>query len=428
MSGARLVTDPAGNAKLAKGGEGSTRHSGWTSMVARLNMQSSFPEEESRFHRDSEVAAVAVSDVTTEGVEHALAEFDRLGRDAFLAQYGFGQAPGYFLLRDGRRYDCRAVVGVAHGYDRPDLGPLRPQDFAGSDATVAGCLGSLGFDVERPSRNPSWAEEELILALRLYLNSGLLDDANPAVVNLSRVLNALAVHSVRPDPVRFRNPNGVAMKLANFAAIDPNHRGRGMTRGGKRDAEVWQRYASDEDQLAVIAARIREGHGLLAAGLAEPTSTREVDVEAQHVEQFEVSVPGQVIEAVRREQSLVRAYVDHLESQGHRVTRHRYQLHGAIPSLVCDLVDETDDVLYEAKGDVRRSSVRMAIGQLLDYRRFESPSTRLAILLPRQPAQDLMGLIRSVPASAVWRTKDGFASTQPTAARIERLGGDQVPL
>ena len=111
-------------------------------------------------------------------------------------------------------------------------------------------------------------------------------------------------------------------------------------------------------------------------------------------------------------------YIDHLNGLGHQVTRHRYPLYGSGPGLVCDLVDETDLVLYEAKGDVRRSSVRMAIGQLLDYRRFEPPSMSLAILLPREPAQDIIDLVHSVPASAVWRTKDGFESIQPSAARI----------
>ena len=221
---------------------------------------------------------------------------------------------------------------------------------------------------------------------------------------------------------RFRNPNGVALKLANLAAIDPNYPGRGMTGGGRGDGEVWDRYASDEDALAAIAAAIREGSGRPPEQPAEPTGPRvvEVEVEAQHVEQFQVSVPGQVTEASRGEQSLVLAYVGHLESQGHRVTRHRYPL-----SLVCDLVDETDHVLYEAKADVRRTSVRMAIGKLLDYRRFEPPSMSLAVLLPRKPAQDLIELIHSVPASAAWRTNDGFENSQPPDAST-KPGGDEV--
>ena len=360
---------------------------------------------------------MALRDVTRGAVERALADFDRLGRQAFLARAGFGEAAGSFINRGVRRYDAKATVGVAHGYDRPDLGPFRPKDFSRGEAAVARHLEALGFDVERSPRNPRWAEEELILALDLYLRAGLLDDRDEAVVALSRHLNDLTIHDERPDALRFRNPNGVALKLANFAAFDPNYPGRGMTRGGKRDAEVWDRYAEDEDALAEAAAAIREGRAPPPAQLAEPVRLRVTKVEAQHVERFRVSVPDGDHEATRREQGLVLAYRDHLESKGHTVTRHTYTLSGSGATLACDLVDETARVLYEAKGNVLRTSVRMAVGQLLDYRRFEptssgggrsSPPMRLGVLLPRDPARDLIDLIRSVPASTVWRTHDGF--------------------
>ena len=287
---------------------------------------------------------------------------------------------------------------------------------------VARHLEPLRLSVKMPPRNPPWTEEELILALDLYLrsSSSFLHVAHPDVIELSRVLNALTIHPERPDAVRFRNPNGVTLKLANFAAIDPNYPGQGMTRGGKRDAEVWNQYASDEDALAEAAAAIREGREPQAVRFAGPTRPHVTEVEAQHVEQFQVSVAGQAREAYRREQSLVLAYRDHLESQGHKITRHTYPLHGSGPTLVCDLVDESDQVLYEAKGDVRRGSVRMAIGQLFDYRRFEPSSMSLAILLPREPTRDLIELIHSTLASAVWRTRDGFASSQPQATNFEK--------
>ena len=57
----------------------------------------------------------------------------------------------------------------------------------------------------------------------------------------------------------------------------------------------------------------------------------QVEVEAQHVEQFQVSVPGHDIEATRREQKLVLDYVSHLKSLGHGVARHRYPLQGVRP-------------------------------------------------------------------------------------------------
>ena len=359
---------------------------------------------------------MALNDVTAEGVERAMAEFDQLDREDFLAKYGFRKARGYFLIRGESRYDSKAVVGAAHGYDHPDLGPLLPKDFSGGDATVAPHLESLGFDVERPlPRNPDWVEQELILALDLYLRAGNLGEKDPAVIELSGVLNALTLHTERPDPDLFRNPNVVALKLANFAALDPNYSGSSMTRHSKRDAEVWKRYASEEDALAEVAAAIREGREPPTLPPEQPTAPRviETEVEAQHVERFQVTVPHKDIEADRREQGLVLAYCNHLEGQGHNVTRHRYSLPGSSSQLFCDLVDDTDYVLYEAKGDVRRTSVRMAVGQLLDYRRFEPATMSLAVLLPRKPPHDLIKLIHSVPASAVWRTKDGFESAEP---------------
>ncbi|MCY3506942.1 MAG: hypothetical protein OXH41_12335 [Chloroflexi bacterium] len=265
------------------------------------------------------------------------------------------------------------------------------------------------------ARNPNWAEEELVLALDLYLRLGDLGPADAEVIEVSRFLNTLAIHPDRPQRPDFRNPNGVALKTANFAAIDPNHPGLGMRRGGKLDAEVWDRYASDREALAAAVAAVREGNKLADFQFADSETPQviETEVEAQHVEQFQVSVTARTIEADRREQRLVLAYCDHLESQGHLVKRNRYRLPDHVATLVCDLVDETDKVLYEAKGDTRRTSVRMAIGQLLDYRLLERRPMSLAVLLPTKPARDLIELINSVPASAVWQTEGGFERSEP---------------
>lgn len=109
-------------------------------------------------------------------------------------------------------------------------------------------------------RNPTWERDELILALDLYFRVGLASDDHPDVIDVSRLLNRLPIHSVRPDPARFRNPNGVAMKLANFAALDPSYPGVALGRGGRRDAQVWEEFAADRDHLARVAAAIRSQH------------------------------------------------------------------------------------------------------------------------------------------------------------------------
>ena len=78
----------------------------------------------------------------------AVAEFDRIGRQSFLHRYGFGQARSYLLREGTREYDSKAIVGVAHGYARPDLGPLDSQTIFGGVSGAAGLLGRLGFTVD----------------------------------------------------------------------------------------------------------------------------------------------------------------------------------------------------------------------------------------------------------------------------------------
>ena len=150
-------------------------------------------------------------DVTQSGVLRAISEFDRLGRDAFLDRYGFGPATDYLLVHDGRDYDSKAIVGVAHGFDLPDKGTLSAADFSGGDATVARLLRGLGFEVRSPKRNPPWSHDELVLALDLYQRLGMPSKSHPEVVELSRILNSLPAHPERPDRGRFRNVNGVAL-------------------------------------------------------------------------------------------------------------------------------------------------------------------------------------------------------------------------
>jgi hypothetical protein len=84
----------------------------------------------------------------------AIAEYDELGREAFLARYGYGPSRAYFLEHDGKEYDSKAIVGVAVGKQFPEEGPLGSDQFSGGDATVRTKLESLGFRVRGPSEPP----------------------------------------------------------------------------------------------------------------------------------------------------------------------------------------------------------------------------------------------------------------------------------
>ncbi len=77
----------------------------------------------------------------------AVAEYDTLGQHAFLEKYGFHPARSYFLVVDGREYDSKAIVGAAHGYQFPQMGPLAAPEFSGGKGTVQRVLEGLGFEV-----------------------------------------------------------------------------------------------------------------------------------------------------------------------------------------------------------------------------------------------------------------------------------------
>jgi 5-methylcytosine-specific restriction protein A len=112
------------------------------------------------------------------------------------------------------------------------------------------------------SRNPTWQRDELILALDLYFRHPpkTISQAHPAVVELSELLNALPIHPSRPDAERFRNPNGVYMKLSNFLRFDPNYQGAGLSRGGKLEESIWNEFAGDRDRLHRLVEAIRSGY------------------------------------------------------------------------------------------------------------------------------------------------------------------------
>ena len=91
---------------------------------------------------------MALSDIDRPAVLLAIEEFDQLSRDAFLQKYGFGRSRAYFLFHDGKLYDSKEIVGVAHGYSGGDRLPLVAKKFNGGDATVAQALRGLGFQVQ----------------------------------------------------------------------------------------------------------------------------------------------------------------------------------------------------------------------------------------------------------------------------------------
>ncbi|QKW51696.1 restriction endonuclease [Streptomyces buecherae] len=185
--------------------------------------------------------------------------------------------------------------------------------------------------------------------------------------------------------------------------------------------EPWYRTDApdtDGELRSVIMFRLRPvdvapHKGARLPHTPEPSlSISEVDVEQQHTERALVDPSREPYEAERREASLVREYVEYLRREGHQVVRHKILPGGVLKALYTDIYDVTEGVLIEAKGTVHREAIRLAIGQLFDYRRHISPSPRrLALLVPSRPEDDLLDLCASVEITVIWPEGEGYART-----------------
>ena len=89
------------------------------------------------------------SSVMRQHVLQALAEYDARGGEEFLSAYDFGPLPGYALLHEGRSYDVRAVLGVAHRFATGRL--ATSDEFSNGIQGPVAILRKRGFDVSEPA-------------------------------------------------------------------------------------------------------------------------------------------------------------------------------------------------------------------------------------------------------------------------------------
>lgn len=93
-----------------------------------------------------------------------------------------------------------------------------------------------------------WTKEQLKLAFHLYcqLPFGKLDMRTPEVIKLAGLIG--------------RTPGAVAMKLSNFASLDPaiTSTGRkGLDGASNLDREIWDEFHADWEALAVESEMLR---------------------------------------------------------------------------------------------------------------------------------------------------------------------------
>lgn len=98
------------------------------------------------------------------------------------------------------------------------------------------------------TKSPNWTHEELILAFNLYLklSFGKMYKGNPDVIKLATLLGR-------------RTPDSVAMRLVNFANVDPYHQRRGIKGmdGGRKQVEpIWNEFIDNQEDLVFESERI----------------------------------------------------------------------------------------------------------------------------------------------------------------------------
>lgn len=131
-----------------------------------------------------------------------------------------------------------------------------------------------------------------------------------------------------------------------------------------------------------------------------------VPVDNNMVERFEVITQLSVTERDRRESDLQERYRRHLVGRGHTVMTYRIPTpSGAV--LATDLYDVTADDLIEVKSSIDRETLRLALGQILDYERFIGPKLR-TLLVPERPAQEMIDLFATLAIRVAWPEADGF--------------------
>ena len=233
-----------------------------------------------------------IPSVSIEALHSAMGRFDRELRETpDWAEWQKNRAHGYAIAHNGQRYPVKQIVSMATG--------MPVSEFSGGqapgDANQYVAAHGLAI-VELRHRNPTWVRDELILTLDLYLRfaGNPPRKGSPEIDELSDTLSRLGRYLGIATADRFRNVNGVYMKLMNFRRFDPvfTQAGRrGLSRGAQAEEEIWNEFASDPERCHSVSQTIRQA--LAHAHEGETIADLAVDG-------IEEAEEGRVITAIHR--------------------------------------------------------------------------------------------------------------------------------
>lgn len=89
-----------------------------------------------------------------------------------------------------------------------------------------------------------WQEDELLLTLHLYCRTpfGKLHKTNPDIIQLAKIIG--------------RSPSAVALKVINFASLDPAFNPKGTSNVSKADRMLWNAFMQNPIGIAEKAERL----------------------------------------------------------------------------------------------------------------------------------------------------------------------------
>lgn len=399
-----------------------------------------------------------ISDLSDpQAVFDAISEYDEIGPVDFRSKYGFGHAVINYVQLDGRKYDSRAVAAAAieHQYGHPLSNDLTDKD------PVAQVLESLGFRITglgdwHYRTSDVTRRSEIARTYGGAVQGGIEPSARTPNVFLFTDPTAGAEHGYNfdgwdpGDPLVFHysgegqvgdqriesRGNAATLKHASQGRIlrlfesEPSKRAGGKLQtyvGAFRiDPDAPFRLEDAPDRLGnlrkVIVFRLLVDESAPNAGdpRAERPDTADeyglvaeaIDPERNNVREYETS-PTTGSRARRDEGHLVQMFENYLRAKGHLVNRRRFTLPKGQGTLITDTFDQSEQVLYEAKSDIKRSTVRLALGQLLDYRRLFDMPVRARILLPDRPTDDLVELLHEYDVGLTYQIEDNWATVDP---------------
>jgi hypothetical protein len=137
-------------------------------------------------------------------------------------------------------------------------------------------------------------------------------------------------------------------------------------------------------------------------------------IEANNVEAYvQQREAGEPREALRKEALLVQRFVEWLESHRGETAERQGIPTAAGRTMFTDAYVRESRELVEAKASSSREHIRMALGQILDHGRYVDHS-RLAVLVPTRPPQEMVGLLVAQGVGCIWETEPGhFEAERP---------------